>query len=110
LSSRRATWSFCTRSVVRVKRMRHPFSMRAKPIAAASGSFRRRAGQQQQIGALEALHRLGLDWAEMRRCGANIAVANNKKGPRTAKYPEPYTTLSMPFGRGRRCGASIASQ
>src|SRR5262245_11202381 len=35
LSSRRATWSFCTRSVVRVNRTRHPFSMRAKPIAAA---------------------------------------------------------------------------
>lgn len=35
LSSRRATWSFWTRSVVRVKRTRHPFSIRARPMAAA---------------------------------------------------------------------------
>src|ERR1700745_550592 len=34
-SSRRATWSFCTRSVVRVKRTFHPFSTRARPIAEA---------------------------------------------------------------------------
>src|SRR5215210_3011518 len=34
-SSRRATWSFWTRSVVRVKRTFQPFSTRARPIAEA---------------------------------------------------------------------------
>src|SRR5829696_2679094 len=38
-SSRRATWSFWTRSVVRVKRTLHPFSTRASPIADAKWLF-----------------------------------------------------------------------
>jgi len=39
LSWRRVTWSFRTRSVVRVKRSRHPFSIRTRPRAAARWSF-----------------------------------------------------------------------
>jgi hypothetical protein len=38
-SSRRATWSFCTRSMVRVKRIFQPFSIKAKPIAEARWLF-----------------------------------------------------------------------
>src|SRR4249919_3046563 len=38
-SSRRATWSFWTRSVVRAKSTRHPFSIRARPMAAARWLF-----------------------------------------------------------------------
>jgi hypothetical protein len=42
------------------------------------------------------------------RNGAIIQQYEIKKGPKTAKCLKPYTALSVPFGRGRRCRASIA--
>src|SRR5512132_1420433 len=51
MSSRRATWSFWTRSVVRVNRTRAPFSIRARPMPAARWLFPPPGAEQEQVGA-----------------------------------------------------------
>ena len=115
-SSRRATWSFWTRSVVRVNRTRAPFSITARPIACGQMALAAaEAGEREQVGALGQPAVAGGDGHDLRlgkhRHGLEVESVEGLSGRQAglgemAFDPSPASFGQFVFGDGgeEACG------